>query len=131
MPAPAIPDTNFDPIFEGKLIQFGIKDGIFTIEGEILSVKKQPQSDKATGKDRIGNINRKRWTGRHMRYVIECVIAQTLDDSALPAEGDHVTVDGFVCLADEGAQIDWSQDQETKVSLTVDYFPHMTLSTGS
>jgi len=122
-----IPDTSFDPIFEGKKIQWGIKSGLYTISGEIVSATKEPQSEKFIGKDSVGNINRKVWHGRFLRYTIEAVIEQTLEDSALPGEGDQVTVDGYVCLCDAGAKINWSQDGETKVSMTLDYFPHMTL----
>jgi hypothetical protein len=125
-----IPDTDFDPIFEGEKIQWGIKDGLYTISGEILSANKEPQSEKFLGKDSVGNINRKVWHGRHLQYTIEAVIAQELEDSALPGEGDQILIDGYTCLCDGGSKIAWVQDGETKVSLTAHYFPHMTLNSA-
>ena len=132
-----IPDTNFDPIFEGLAVQWGIPATITgtvgdggTISGEVISATKEPQSEKFVGKDSQGNINRKVWHGRHLQYTIECVVAQTLAESALPGEGDQVTIDSYVCLCDAGAKIQWAQDGETKVSMTLHYYPHMVLSTG-
>lgn len=126
-----IPDTTFDPIFEGKQCKWGIKDGLFTIQGEILSATKEPQSEKFVGKDSVGNITRKVWHGRYIKYTLEVVVEETLDDGSLPAEGDQLTIDGLVCLAEDGAKINWTQDNETKVTIVANYYPFMDLSTDS
>ncbi len=123
-----IPDTAFDPIFEGQICKWGIKDGLFTIQGQILSATKEPQSEKFVGKDSVGNINRKVWHGRYIKYTLEVVVEKTLDDSSLPAEGEQLTIDGLACLADDGAKINWTQDNETKVTIVACFFPHMDLS---
>lgn len=120
-----IPDTDYDPIYEGAPTQWGIPGSIYT--GIVLSASRKPVSEKFMGKNNQGNINRKIWHGRHVEYSVEVVAEAALDLDTIPGEGDHVTVDGKVCLCD-GSTLNWVQDGETKFSMVVHYFPHMTLT---